>query len=402
MTAPNPSPPKAPLPGVDDFSFVLGGPLFQLLRRLGLAGDALQLLRRRILVIAALSWIPLLVLSVAEGRAFGGEVMVPFLLDIEPQVRFLVVVPLLIVAEPVVHGRIRYVARQFLDRDLIRISDRPRFQAIVESAIRLRNSVPAELILAAVVYGVGIMVVWRRYTALGASTWYGIPGPDGVRLTLAGMWYAFVSLPLAQFLLLRWYYRIFIWIRFVWQTAGLDLRLVPTHPDRVGGLGFLGLTPYAFTPLAVAHGVLLSAWIANRIFLNQGALADFKVEIVALAVWLLLLVLSPLLFFILQLSDAAQKGEREYGPLAERYALAFEDKWVGAESPTAPPLGSRDIQSLGDMVTVYSVVHTMRLAPISRMAVIQLLVATLAPLAPLLLTLMPLGELVKRLASMLL
>src|SRR4029453_15046813 len=102
-------------------SFVLGGPVFQLLRRLGLAGDALQLLRRRIIVIAAFTWLPLLVLSVAEGRALGGEVMVPFLLDIEPQVRFLVVVPLLIAAELVVHGRIRYVARQFLDRDLIRI-----------------------------------------------------------------------------------------------------------------------------------------------------------------------------------------------------------------------------------------------------------------------------------------
>jgi hypothetical protein len=38
-----------------DFSLVLGGPLFQLLRRAHLSGDALELLGRRILVISLLA-----------------------------------------------------------------------------------------------------------------------------------------------------------------------------------------------------------------------------------------------------------------------------------------------------------------------------------------------------------
>ena len=71
------------------------------------------------------------------------------------------------------------------------------------------------------------------------------------------MWYGYVSLPLFQFLLMRWYFRLFIWTRFLWQVSRLDLSLVPTHPDRVGGLGFLANTVYAFPPLAVAHGALL-------------------------------------------------------------------------------------------------------------------------------------------------
>ena len=37
-----------------------------------LAGDALELLRRRIVVLTVLAWVPLLVLSVAEGHAWGG------------------------------------------------------------------------------------------------------------------------------------------------------------------------------------------------------------------------------------------------------------------------------------------------------------------------------------------
>ena len=57
-----------------DFSLVLGGPLYQLWRRAHLAGDALQLLRRRIVVLTMLAWVPLLVLSVAEGHAWGGGV----------------------------------------------------------------------------------------------------------------------------------------------------------------------------------------------------------------------------------------------------------------------------------------------------------------------------------------
>ena len=55
-----------------DFSLVLGGPLYQLLRRAYLSGEALELLGRRILVISLLAWLPLLVLSVWAGQALGG------------------------------------------------------------------------------------------------------------------------------------------------------------------------------------------------------------------------------------------------------------------------------------------------------------------------------------------
>ena len=57
-----------------DFSLVLGGPLYQLWRGTRLAGDALQLLRRRIIVMALLAWAPLLLLSIAQGHAWGDSV----------------------------------------------------------------------------------------------------------------------------------------------------------------------------------------------------------------------------------------------------------------------------------------------------------------------------------------
>src|SRR5215831_14913256 len=300
----------------EDFSLVLGGPLFQLLRRSHLSGNTLDLLYRRVLIVPLLAWLPLLVLAALEGQALGGHVAVPFLMDVEVHVRFLVALPLLIVAELVVHQRMRFVVRQFLERHLIPESALPRFEAAIASALRLRNSVLAEVLLIVFVYVVGVLLIWRQYMALQTATWYAVPTGAGLQLSRTGVWYGYVSLPLYQFLLMRWYFRMVIWARFLWQVSRLDLSLVPTHPDRVGGLGFLANTVYAFMPLAVAHGAMLAGWLASRIFYLGAALPEFKVEIAGLVVFMLGVVLGPLLLFAPQLAEAKRRGNREYGVLA--------------------------------------------------------------------------------------
>jgi hypothetical protein len=385
-----------------DFSLVLGGPLFQLLRRAHLSDDALELVRQRIIVISLFAWLPLLALSALEGQLLGGGVAVPFLLDLEVHVKFLLVIPLLVAAELVVHQRIRLIVPQFLERNLIPESAITRFDAAIASAFRLRNSVLAEVLLIAFVYGVGILIVWRHYTGLATATWYATPSVEGSKLSLAGMWYGYVSLPLFQFLLLRWYYRIFIWMRFLWQVSRIQLGLIPTHPDRVGGLGFLANTVFPFMPLAVAHGALLAGLIANRIFYAGAALPEFKVEIVVLSVFLLCLVLGPLLVFAPQLAQTKRVGNREYGALAERYVREFDTKWLRSGAPADEPLvGSADIQSLADLANSFEVVRTMRIAPITRDALLRLVAATLAPIVPLALTMMPFEELLKKLFGIL-
>src|SRR5262245_21894488 len=225
-----------------DFSVVLGGPLYQLARRAHICGDALEMLHRRIIVITLFAWLPLLILSILDGRAWGSSVNVPFLKDIEVHVRLLVALPLLIIAELIVHLRMRATGRQFLERGLIADSSRARFDAAVGAALRLRNSVAAEVVLLAFVYFVGVFFIWPRFVALNVATWYAVPaGSAGRHLQIAGWWYVFVSLPIFQLMLFRWYFRLFIWVRFLWQVSRCELRLVPTHPDRAGGLGFLAL-----------------------------------------------------------------------------------------------------------------------------------------------------------------
>lgn len=385
-----------------DFSLVLGGPLFQLLRRAHLADDALMMVRQRIIVISLVAWLPLLLLSALQGQLLGGSEAVPFLLDVDVHVRCLLAMPLLIAAELVVHRRIRSVVSAFLERQLIPESEITRFRSAIGSAMRLRNSVPAELLLIILVYGVGVLIVWRHYTALDAATWYATASADGSKLSFAGMWYGYVSLPIFQFLLVRWYFRLFVWMRFLWQVSRIELCLTPLHPDRLGGLGFLANTVYAFALLATAHGALLAAQLANRIFFLGATLTDFKVEIAVVLIFMLSVVVGPLLVFAPQLAKAKRTGLLEYGTLAERYVREFDAKWLRGGAPADEPfVGSGDIQSLADLGNSYDVVRTMRSVPVTKEIVLQLAVATLAPIVPLALTMMSLEELLKTLLGVL-
>ena len=149
-----------------DFSLVLGGPLFQLLRRVHLSTDAMTLVRQRIAVLLLVTWLPLLVLCALEGHLWGRSAAVPFLKDVEVHTRLLVVIPLLIIAEFAVHRRIRPLPQRFLDRKLIPENAMPQFEAAIASGVRLRNSTLAEVLLIAFVYGVGILVIWRQYVTL--------------------------------------------------------------------------------------------------------------------------------------------------------------------------------------------------------------------------------------------
>jgi hypothetical protein len=381
-----------------DFSLVLGGPLYQLWRGTRLAGDTLQLLHRRVIVLALLAWAPLLLLSMAEGHAWGDSVRLPFLHDVELHVRLLVALPLLILAELVVHLRMRPVVGLFVERGLIPDTARAQFDAAIASAIRLRNSVAAEVLLIAFVYIVGVGFIWRTQVAMDVTSWYGVPADGRLQPSAAGWWLGVVSLPLFQFLLLRWYFRLFIWARFLWQVSRIELRFVPTHPDRSGGLGFLGSVSYAFTPVLLAQGAMLAGMIANKIFFAGATLPEFKVELVGIVALMVFTILGPMLVFGPQLEAAKRAGLREYGTLAQRYVHEFDGKWLRGGAPADEPLvGSADIQSLADLGNSFEVVKGMRWVPFTMQTVLQLAVTTLVPVVPLMLTMISLEQLLERL-----
>jgi hypothetical protein len=381
-----------------DFSLVLGGPLFQLLRRAHLSGPALELLRRRVLIISLFAWLPLAVLSTIEGHLLGSQNL-PFLRDIESHVRFLVALPVLILAELIVHRRLRSVVKCFVERGVITLEDTPKFYAAIEASMRARNSLWLEFGLLICTYSVGHWF-WQHRNALEAATWYAAPDKSGMHLTLAGYWLSFVSIPIFQFILLRWYSRLVIWFYFLWRVSKLDLHLLPAHPDHSGGIGFLGNISYAFGPILFAEGAMLAGLIASRIFYQGQSLISFKVSIALLTGFFVLVILGPLTMFTPLLARTKRDGLREYGTTASVYVAEFDQKWVRGGPKGKEILGTADIQSLADLANSYAVVREMRLVPFALNNVARLAVATVLPILPLVLTIMPLEELLTRLLRM--
>lgn len=382
-----------------DFSLMLGGPFFQLMMRLGLITPDFALLKKRIIFFTLVTWMPLLLLSLAQGTAWG-NVGLPFLYDMETQARFLIALPLLIAAEILVHSQIRLLIGQFIDREIITGKVITKFYEVIASAEKLRNSMAVEIGLFLLAFVVGhylsnkVSVI--EAVASRAGAWYASSDSSGANLSLAGYWYIFISRPLFQFIIYRWYFRIFVWARFLWQTSRLELNLIPTHPDHACGLGFLSMSSFLFAPLTLAHGVLFAGLIANSIFFAGAELTHFIIIILALVAFVLMLVVGPLFVFSPMLTKAKRTGLRDYGVLASCYVGEFDLKWVRGGVIDERLIGSGDIQSLADLGNSFQVIRDIRSVPFDKETVFQVIFIVIAPIIPLILTMIPLEEVIKK------
>ena len=384
-------PVPAPLEEPPDFSVVLGGPVYRWLRRSHLAGSRPQLLRRLAAISILVCWVPLALLSFAQGHFLGG-VRLFFLHDIETHVRFLVSLPVLILTEVIVRERILPVLRNFVERQVVTPEERPKFYAAINFATRVHNSGIADIALLVLVFTAGTWI-WRFQIVPDVASWYAYSQGGQVHLTMAGYWLAFVSVPLFQFILLRWYVRYLIWFWFVLRVSHLKLHLPALHPDGAGGLGFLGETSLAFAPLLFAHSALLAGQIASRILYTGGTLRASELTIVGYAVFSIVAAVAPLLSFTTKLIRAKLRGLEKYGAFASSYVMDFDQKWLRGKVNDEPALGTGDIQSLADLGNSFSAARTMRPVPIATDEIVLLVLVTIVPFLPLLLTIMPLDEL---------
>jgi hypothetical protein len=378
---------------VPELSLMEGGPGDALMKRLRLIRPELGAASARIaIVLAALAWIPLFALSAVEGLALGGA-RIPFLYDLAAHVRFLVAVPILVLAEIPIGRRLRHVTRHFLNAGLVRKEEQKQFASYVVDTVRFHDSHLAEMTLLALSY-VTTYVALSKTSLHGGSTWFEPTQTSG--LTPAGYYYAFVAVPLFQFLLYRWGFRMIVLTRLLWQVSNLDLLLIPTHPDGAGGLGFLGRGTIPFGIILFALSSVVSAAIASRVFFNGAALEGFEVMYATLILLALIVFVGPLLVFAPKLFRLKQDGLLRYGTLASRYTQMFDSKWIDEINPAGEPLlGTADIQSLADLGNSYEVVRKMRAVPIELRDFIAMALPGVIPALPLVATVMPVGEILK-------
>src|SRR6185369_14004029 len=152
----------------DEFSLAKGGPFFKLMVHSGLIKPDFARPARRAAFFALFTWLPIFIFALFQGVAFGG-VKLPFIYDFTVSVRFLICVPLLIVADVLLDIRTIAVIKHILSSGLVREKDYPALAAAVQRAAKMRDSLLAEAIIIGVVV---VSVVFNRLEYLGsASTW---------------------------------------------------------------------------------------------------------------------------------------------------------------------------------------------------------------------------------------
>ncbi len=384
---------------ITNFSVVEGGSAHRIFQRLGRKTPK-YVFHRTAVVCALVCWLPLVILSIAEGVAWGDKVAIPFFYDIAGYTRFLIAVPLLVMAESIIGPKLDEVALHFIRSGRIRETDHQAYKEAIEEGERLRDSKWAEalIVLVAYVSAVAGMIMFARTV----SNWAWTQSEFGIHYTLAAWWYAIVSIPIFQFLLYRWFLRMFNWSRFLYRVSKLDLKLVPTHPDRAGGIGFVGATQRFFAIIAFALGAVFAGVFANEIIYENFPISTIRIPAITVAVFLIIIIQLPGFFFMHTLRRTKRRGIFEYGELALQYSTDFERKWIrGERSPKEELMGSADIQSLADLGNSYSVIQDMKIVPFPLKTSLWLVFAFFVPILPLFLTVMPIEEILETIVKLL-
>ena len=377
------------------FSLTDGGPLRHLTRALGLTRAPLGGFGPGV-VLAMFTWGPLLFLTVVQALGGDGRLLRSFIDSVSSHARLLVAIPLFFAAETWIDPRIRHFVEHLVDSGLVPRSDVDRLATTVRTASRLRDSVLAEAGLLALV--IAFATAGVRMGQPSATAYWQVPGGS---LSLAGWWYVAVALPVYQFLIGRWLWRLMIWWFLLWRLSRLRLQLIPVHPDLAGGLGHLGVVVSHFGVLGLAFSTSLAGGFFEDMRFNAVPLRQFLFPALELVALTLIICVGPLFFFAPRMLAVKRQGLREYGRLGTAYVRGFHEKWIAGPPPDEPLLGSADIQSLADLAGSFDIIRQMRLIPIGPGLILPLIVATLVPMLPLLLVAFSADDLLLRLLGLL-
>jgi hypothetical protein len=377
------------------YSLVAGGGFHALLGRYGLLEDDQLPSYKAAVGLALLAWsIPAVFVvwqSLIENNYSGWD----YFEDPTVYSRYLVAILIMVSTERMADSRVALLIQQFGDAQILDGPNRARFAAGVVRADKRASSRVAELVILAFAFFWSVATT-RLATVISADSWEGVlAGNAETVLSWAGEASAFTSNTLFIFLVLRWFWRFFIWASLLRTTSRLKLQIMPLHPDRCGGLGFLGIFPGIFSGLIFA----LSCVIAASFYKAIPSFGDSSQLLwLAVTVWLVLVssvFLGPLLFFLRPLYLARERSLLDYGRLAHGHHLEFHRKWIERKTPGHEILGSADPSSLSDLNASVQTVHEMRTIPIDRPALVQLLVSAGVPLLVVAALQMPVGDLLK-------
>jgi hypothetical protein len=372
----------APDPPSPEFYFspVQGGPLRRIRKAIGLVPEKGGGLALRVVVIVAIAWLPVIVGALIAGQALGGPD--PLLRHFGVHARFLIAVPLLIFTEAFMERLIPPMVHHFATSGLVNSDNLPEFREALSTATRLRDSILGSMFVLVVV---GLVVLNATVSGTsGEEVSWAVAHPGGqANLGFAGWWYTFVARPIFAGLIAIWIWRILaLWILF-WKLSGLDLRLVASHPDRIGGLGFMEGLTVACAPIVLAMSVVLAGRWGHDVLYHGVHVDSLRPLVIAFAVAMLIVFNGPL--FVLGRRTRAFKRAKllEYSALVGNHGYLVYRKWIGGQDVGEPEvLDAPELGPTVDISSIYQAVAQMRFAPIGKSSVVTIAVASLLPMLP--------------------
>jgi len=378
--------------GADDL--FAGWPSLNLQLKLRLIDHGRPLVIRRMLLFVLLTWLPLLILTGVEGNLYSSEPRRAFLLDFGALARYVIAGPLLFVAEAVCIRVLSDMARRFAELCPATAADQSGLIAALASIRKLRDAPLAAIGFAAIVCAISVAAI-RSVPLSDLPLWHA-SGTDGVARSWAGWWSSLVSLPLLLLLLMSWIWRLLLWTRFLLLVSRLNLNLIPTHPDKSAGVGFIGYSLRAFCLAGSALGAIVAGAVANQVLHDGAGLADFNYMVAGVVVFTVVLFTAPLLTFSRKLAGIWARGVHDYGKLASDFGRQFELEWFGGgEQARKSMLDRGDFSAATDLYQVADRIHDLRIVPVDLLSVVALAGATLLPFVPIVFIVFPFDALLK-------
>ena len=216
------------------------------------------------------------------------------------------------------------MVRQFLDAGIIADHDRHRYEALVASTCRLILNRWVDLAILTLSFTLAVTTTSQHYPE-SVPSW--VTPDDGTR-SLAGWWRMVVSQSLFHVLQAIWSWRLLLWVRFLFRTSRLDMNLVASHPDLMGGLPFVLIPLRGFSILAFGIGAIVAGSIAESVLIDGKPLDDYRYLIGAQVFAVLVLFAGPMLFLMGPLIRLQEWGTFHYGRLAADVGHAFQQRWL--------------------------------------------------------------------------
>ncbi len=341
----------------------------------------------RILVLTGIAWLPLVILTLIDGTFISTEITMPFVEDVIPYVRGLLVIPLLVMADNVIEPMMSRIVKYLRSSGVVPDSEQGQLENAVESTAYLLNAKWMQAILVVL----AVFVSWamqadyvEMWKEQGVTSWALQAEGSGVDETLAGTWFLLVTSPMVSFLVYRWIWRFIVWSILLYRVSRMKLELYASHTDLAGGLGMIGAGQALFVIVFVILAALLSAELASNVLYEGDKLVDVKQVVLVFIVMSIVIIAMPLFFFTRKLFNIKRRALAEYGALQHQIYRDFHRHWIDNKTPGM--VDSMQPSAMADYSAVYEIVSTMRVVPLNPTAVIVLAVILVVPFVPLTLT----------------